>query len=308
MRENILRRTGCFSILLILVCIILSSSKGFAQKTAKGPVGPRKEYIKPTAAQPRGKIEKVIVYYHKSLEDGREGVKIGIKGEVSGFHGERGHIHIHFKDESGRDILDKTQTFLVGPPRIYFNLRNGRASYSEQVFVPYCDLDLVGDDLKTVTVVVEVRESQKPSDWIVVATDSSQEFSFIPSACIPWGKIQRVWVDNDVYKNNKKGMMIHMHLIVSAIGQVILPIVYFYDRYGNPMRTSSSGFKNSTGYTCAYERVNPPYEITEWKDFKLFMPYDVLTDNKGHIYVKITDETTNKMIGWDISQDFSFTK
>lgn len=37
MRENLPRRASRIPILLILVCVMLSTSKGFAQKTAKGP-------------------------------------------------------------------------------------------------------------------------------------------------------------------------------------------------------------------------------------------------------------------------------
>lgn len=79
----------------------------------------------------------------------------------------------------------------------------------------------------------------------------------------PSGKIEKVWLEHNVYKNGEKGMNIHIHFNVNNMKGKICECNAYYN------------FANEQGsyIMTALERFTPSYENAKYEDFILFAPY-----------------------------------
>ena len=84
----------------------------------------------------------------------------------------------------------------------------------------------------------------------------------------PLAAIEQVWDDHNVEEHKQIGMLLHAEFVVSGMlkrkGSVT---AYFYQ---------NAGFvRDSNGrLLCVSAPFVPPYEITHYKNFPLFMPYE----------------------------------
>lgn len=113
--------------------------------------------------------------------------------------------------------------------------------------------------------------------------------------------INKVWLEYNVTKNGKEGMIVHTDFTVTGMkGEKIDCTAYFYDKYKNNLTTTYNGYKTTTGKACTWSYGNATYDNSHWTDFDNFMPYEVLNfaAGKHEYYCKVVIyDADNNILG-----------
>ena len=122
-------------------------------------------------------------------------------------------------------------------------------------------------------------------------------------------KINKVWVDHNVYKNDAKGMLIHVEFETSGLKEHQLDVcAFFYYKDGKKLEGySGSGYCTVDGQTTVQKRTTSSYENSIWRDYELFIPNSKLSPNRPvelKFFIQIIDNTTGKCVA--TSEDFYF--
>lgn len=121
--------------------------------------------------------------------------------------------------------------------------------------------------------------------------------------------VNKVWLEHNVTKGGKKGMVVHTDFTVSGMkGEKVDCTAYFYDEYKNNLKTTYSGYKTVSDQACAWSYGNVTYDNSHWEDFDNFMPYEAmnLAAGKHDYYCKVVIyDTDNNILGR--SEYYSFT-
>ncbi|NJP03673.1 hypothetical protein HC823_00040 [Candidatus Gracilibacteria bacterium] len=119
-----------------------------------------------------------------------------------------------------------------------------------------------------------------------------------------WGqtsaKIEKVWIDYDVYENYQKGMRIHLKFSVDdMLNKKGSCVAWFYFSDGTKLKDYNGRYKTSNGHVSTSENYKPGYTSSTYNDFKIFMPYDELHLAAGSYSLKfdigIFDHNSNQI-------------
>ena len=95
-------------------------------------------------------------------------------------------------------------------------------------------------------------------------------------------KINRIWVDHNVYEDGIKGMKIHINMNAYNLkSKQCRASAYFYTDSGTALTDRNDNYHTTDGKVSCGENFNPGYDNTIYEDFTIFMPY-----NELHIYTK----------------------
>ncbi len=103
-------------------------------------------------------------------------------------------------------------------------------------------------------------------------------------------KIQDVWVDYNIFKNDMKGLSVHTKFSVRNMqDKKVECIVAFYDENKNRIKTSSTNYQTSNNSAVTWTYVTPKYKSTTFNDVECFMPYKALemAEGKHRYYYKV---------------------
>lgn len=121
--------------------------------------------------------------------------------------------------------------------------------------------------------------------------------------------INKVWMEHNVTKGGKLGMVVHADFTVNGLkGEKVDCTAYFYDKYKNNLKTTYNGYKTVTGKACTWSYGNVTYDNSRWKDFDNFIPYEAMNLEAGRheYYCKVVIcDTDNNILG--DSEYYSFT-
>ena len=93
----------------------------------------------------------------------------------------------------------------------------------------------------------------------------------------PAGSIQRVWVDHNVQREGRQGMLIHIKFSVSNLYNVRCQVAaYFHHESGGALRDRNGRYNSVNGDVSVGADFVPSYVDALYEDFPLFMPYDEL--------------------------------
>ena len=170
-----------------------------------------------------------------------------------------------------------------------FSVNTDGDSYDVTLLPSWCS---VTDKTETAfTIKYEANNSgSSRSDWFRVDSgDQKVRIDVSQDASGPSAEIENLWVDHNYYYDNRKGMMIHVHMSVYDMkglsGRVS---AYFY--YGGDSETAlvdyNQSYRTEDGKVSVGDNYTATYEASEWKDFWIFMPYDELHLSKGHYELK----------------------
>ena len=99
-------------------------------------------------------------------------------------------------------------------------------------------------------------------------------------------KFQKVWVDYNVTEDGENGMRIHVKFQVTNMKDVDSKVmVYFQEEDGTNL--TGSGLYSSDGKVAAKKELKPGFDVTEYKDLEIFMPYNELNLTKGKYNLKM---------------------
>jgi hypothetical protein len=115
--------------------------------------------------------------------------------------------------------------------------------------------------------------------WLPAASETWNDLQFGSRAAF-----QNVWTDHNVRRNGDYGMEIHTAFeIDNSQDREFQAIAFFHadDGYGDPVPTNAEGFQTTMGDLCAWKYFTPPFQFTEYSDFRLFLPYRTICPGHG---------------------------
>lgn len=151
------------------------------------------------------------------------------------------------------------------------------------------------------------------SDYMKVKTGNHEVRIDIKQQSGSGAKINRIWVDHNIFNGGQKGMMIHIDFEVNGLkNHTINPVAYFYYSNGNRLNDYDGYYRTTDGQVSIGDTSNADYEGTQWKDFKLFMPYNQLHMGTGSydlkFQIEIHDKTSGKSLLHSDYQGFTFSR
>lgn len=261
-------------------------------------------------AEPRATFDKLWIDYNV-YENGVKGMKIHVKFTTYDMLNVDSYLAIYFQfdDELEDWLRDKNDKFSStdGYVAVYRSMKPqyNPAVYNDlDVFMPYDELDL---DPGQYDLAMDVKLIYKAGGTISELTTYYFEYTK-PGATTAAGgspdtkKItatyKDMWVDYDVYEDNKKGMRIHAKFSVSNMkGTEGYLAFYFEKKDGERLKSTTTGFKSTSGQLAVYKLINPAYESTDYNDLAVFIPYSVFDLPTGKNDLKIDADIIYKAGG-----------
>lgn len=124
------------------------------------------------------------------------------------------------------------------------------------------------------------------------------------------GEIEAVWVEQNQYRELRKGMVIHVKFALYNAQSMYCELdAYFYSSDGKPLKDFDGDYKTVTGQAWVGERFIPESEIAKYSDFELFMPYDELHLTTGTHQLKFNIQVSKRLENsiFDSSEYYNFT-
>ena len=120
----------------------------------------------------------------------------------------------------------------------------------------------------------------------------------------PSSDITKIWAEHNIMQNNQLGMLVHVHFSVSyGFNQWFTVYAFFKYRDGELLKDFDNQYAND-GHVYIAQEVSPNYVHCEWKDLRIFMPYEQLHFGKGSLKneplrldLGIWDNAKGKLIG-----------
>lgn len=255
------------------------------------------EISKPAA--PRATFDKLWVDYDV-YDNGVKGMRIHVKFTAYDMLNLDSYLAIYFEydDEIGGYLKDKNSKFnsTAGEVAVYSSIKPqyNPAVYNDlSVFMPYGELDL---DPGQYDLAMDVKIIYKSGGIISELTTHYFEYtepgSTTATGGAPVNKItatyKDIWVDYDVYEDNKKGMKIHTKFSVSGMKSMEGYLaIYFETKSGVRLKSETTGYRSKTGQLAAYKLINPGYDQTDYNDLSVFIPYSAFNLATGKHDLKI---------------------
>ena len=279
--------------LLLSLFILTNAAAAAAANNASAPAGVSVENSLSSANTivPSAVFKRLWIDYDVT-QGGRKGMRIHTNFEVYNMRGIDGYLGLYFMYRDGTAIRDKNGQFDTsdGNVAVYepiFPNSNTMVYRDLPIFMPYDELDLPDGDYKlSVRANVIYKEGGNIQNGLLTTYD----FVYTQGAPVkkdPTATFNRLWVDYDVTEGNQRGMRVHVNFqIADAIGIRPRLAVYFQKKNGEKLYTTNRTYrsmdKDRVGQIVAYFDLTPGYEITDYDDISVFMPYSVLNLPRGN--------------------------
>jgi hypothetical protein len=97
-----------------------------------------------------------------------------------------------------------------------------------------------------------------------------------------------MWVDYGVMQDGENGMRIHLKFSASNMKDVdAYAVVYFEMKNGDPVKGKSSTYRSKNGQLAVYKSIKPAYDVADYKDLQLFIPYSQFDLGTGKVDLKM---------------------
>lgn len=258
---------------------------------------------------PYATFDKLWIDYDV-YENSVRGMKIHVKFTAYEMLNMDAYVAIYFEhdDEIGGYLKDKNDKYnsSAGEVAVYKSIKPlyNPAVYNDlEVFMPYTELDL---DPGEYDLAMDVKLIYKTGGVISKLTTYYFEYSkpgtTTTTGGAPVTKItatfKDLWVDFDVYENSQKGMRIHTKFSVENMkGTEGYLALYFEKKDGERLKSSTTGYKSSSGQLAVYALINPAYDKTDYNDLTAFIPYSVFNVPAGKNDLKIDADIIYKAGG-----------
>ncbi|OYP42989.1 zinc-ribbon domain-containing protein [Prevotella sp. P4-119] len=164
-------------------------------------------------------------------------------------------------------------------------------------------------DGNSLTIRVEKNKGKERTDYFTVVADDIEKRVDITqyASTDPYGEIVKVWVDHSTYDDDgTKGMRIHIafkaHNMLNKEGRVS---AYFYYSDGTALTDTNGSYKTTDGDVAVGKDFCPSYENSDFRDFKLFMPYSELhLDSSADIYINVSLWYNHEKISEDSEKEY----
>ena len=146
----------------------------------------------------------------------------------------------------------------------------------------------------TLTVKIHANPStQSRSDYFYIQTtdgNKKQKIELLQSGRVdqnlPTAKILKIWKNDNVSVDGKKGLKIHVHFEVNNMKNKTGNVVaYFYHKNGTDgLKDTNNKYHTTSGTVATSSGFTPSYDNSSYKDFTLFIPYSELHVNVSGTY------------------------
>lgn len=146
----------------------------------------------------------------------------------------------------------------------------------------------------TLTVKIHANPStQSRSDYFYIQTtdgNKKQKIELVQSGRVdqnlPTAKILKIWKNDNVSVDGKKGLKIHVHFEVNNMKNKTGDVVaYFCHKNGTDrLKDTNNKYNTVEGNVCTSSAFTPSYDNSSYKDFTLFIPYSELHVNVSGTY------------------------
>ena len=146
----------------------------------------------------------------------------------------------------------------------------------------------------TLTVKIHANPStQSRSDYFYIQTtdgNKKQKIELVQSGRVdqnlPTAKILKIWKNDNVSVDGKKGLKIHVHFEVNNMKNKTGNVVaYFYHKNGTDgLKDTNNKYHTTSGTVATSSAFTPSYDNSSYKDFTLFIPYSELHVNVSGTY------------------------
>jgi hypothetical protein len=255
-----------------------------------------------SATKPCAEFERIWIDYDV-MENGLKGMLIHTKLSVYRMKGVASAIAISFQTGDGKKLRDKNKIYYApnGDVSVQRELRIDfdPGAYSDlTVFMPYSELDLSpGEyDLKMDVDLIyksgTLIQHLTFEDFVYKQPDLEVEEAPLPPAdntpVNQKATLEKVWVDYDIMRNGKRGMLIHVNFTVRALKGVDSYLaIYFERKNGDKLLNTNPTYSSKDGQLAVYMPLKPDYDPAVFEDTQLFLPYEEIKVGKGVFDMKM---------------------
>lgn len=236
------------------------------------------------------------VWVEEGVEQaGLMGLRVHASFTLSNLPGENCRAVAWFYDEiSGEPLEDfnglystSTGDVSVG---VDFAAKDVFADFTDfSLFLPYDELHLEGGNymIKFQIGLFHQIQGSKMQQVGPVSAFSSFEYKK-EGKSMPSALFQKLWIDLDVYEGIRKGLRIHLQFNVkNGKDKPCRAVAWFYSDSGLPLQDYNGNYNSVDGKVSVGVDFLPRFDLADYSDFTLFMPYDELHLSPGKHSLKV---------------------
>jgi hypothetical protein len=130
------------------------------------------------------------------------------------------------------------------------------------------------------------------------STGAAHERSVNTSPNAPKAAFKKIWVDYNVTQEGQKGMRIHTNFSLTNMKDVDSYLaIYFQMRDGTPIQDINQKLYSTDGTVAVYRLLKPGFDVTDYKDLSVFMPYEELDLDIGKYNLRMDVDVIYKAGG-----------
>ena len=231
-----------------------------------------------------------IQYYANSSTNSRDGYF-----DVETTDGSKSiRVYIYQKGKSISASLSVSKTSISAQANGITEYITVDCNTSWEIPYPSGNMYNVTQNGNTLTVKIYANPStQSRSDYFYIQTtdgNKKQKIELLQSGRVdqnaPTAKILKIWKNDNVSVDGKKGLKIHVHFEVNNMknntGNVV---AYFYHKNGTDgLKDTNNKYHTTSGTVATSSAFTPSYDNSSYKDFTLFIPYSELHVNVSGTY------------------------
>lgn len=237
--------------------------------------------------EPSARFDRIWVDYDVT-EDGQKGMRIHVQFTIYGMKDRDSYLAVYFENDKKMRLKDNNGKMRStdGDVAVYRSLKPGYDSteYKDlSVFMPYTELDL-GNGNWNLQMDVDLiyqgggliqhlafKEFNYKLGGDVVANKSSVSAT-----------VKKIWVDYDVTRNGKKGLLVHVNFEVTGLKGIASKLVARVQKENSEfLANNNAGYSNDSNQLEISSDMKPGYAIAVYEDATLFLPYSEIIVSKG---------------------------
>jgi len=228
-------------------------------------------------------VQIIDIYNYLALNETLVKLKFSPKKAISAtLHGPSGKSPFVLSDKKGNRYALKAQVGWKGNLASGFGTINLKP-YEDKTVSLYFDKVSNIEDIYSLT---EVDCNNTASCWNFyeikatkkLATSNTLTSNFDKSKVS--SKYEKTWLENDVFdSNNKFGIRIHNKFFIYGLKDNSCYLTIRIMEGDKFIKSTQYGYKNISGQIELKKSLNPKYDSTVYNDLKLFLPYELLSNN-----------------------------
>jgi hypothetical protein len=111
----------------------------------------------------------------------------------------------------------------------------------------------------------------------------------------PGGKFDRIWIDYNIVQKGQTGMRIHTKFSTYNLKDTECYLaVYFQKEDGTNLASDDPNFRSTSGQLALFRLLKPNFDVTDYNDIDVFMPYTEFDVPTGKNNLKIDADLITK--------------